>query len=682
MNEEIKNEKNPKYIWAVLVAVAVVVGLVFVFQKSREKSLVPPAGKKPTGVDQQKVSEIKKFASDQEFKEYVAKSKSMSGFFGGRGAGGPGFEMSAKSDSGQGTSVVAALPDRVSGTNVQVAGIDEPDMVKTDGREIYFSVPRPEIMPLDDTIGRMDESAELIPLRETGGTKAIKAFPPDNLAVDVKIGKSGDLLLDGNTLVVIPTQRYYWAQDANKVYGFDVSDPKNQKEIWNIEMKEAVSIAGARLFGGKLYLVTKTDIIDENKFCTMEPLVVKGKPHPVRCEQIFHPTAVIPVDATYSAMAVNPATGDIEKEATFVGSSDYTSSVVYMSENFLYLTYYYPGDQVKILRSFFSENKDLAPDWFREKLEKLEGYDISASAKTTEIWNLIERYQGSLSNDERMKLENEIENRMANFFARHRRELDSTGIVKIKTDGLNIDASGSVPGKLLNQFSLDEYNGDLRAATTVGQEFFGWGFGSGRASETANDVYILGDDMKTEGSVIDLGKGERIYSVRFIEDKGYVVTFKQVDPFYVLDLSDPMNPKKTGELKIPGYSSYLHPIAKNKILGIGEENNKVKISLFDVADPADPTELAKYNLDEYWSEISQTHHAFLQDAKHQIFFLPGSKGGYIFSYTGDNLSLAKTIAETAVKRAIYINDYLYVIGENKLTVLNENNWEKAKKLEL
>ena len=95
--------------------------------------------------------------------------------------------------------------------------------------------------------------------------------------------------------------------------------------------------------------------------------------------------------------------------------------------------------------------------------------------------------------------------------------------------------------------------------------------------------------MKIEGSVVDLGQGERIYSVRFIEDKGYVVTFKQVDPFYVLDLSDPMNPEKKGELKIPGYSSYLHPITKDKILGIGEENNKVKISLFDVSDPADPS---------------------------------------------------------------------------------------------
>ncbi|MDD5489903.1 MAG: beta-propeller domain-containing protein [Candidatus Moranbacteria bacterium] len=683
MDEKTNKETNPKYIWAVLAAVALVAGLVFVFQKNQKEKPIAPAGTKPAGIDREKVTEIKKFLSEQDFKDYITKSRSESGYYsGGRGAGGPGLmEMSAKSDNAIGGPISAA-PARVSETNVQVAGIDEPDAVKTDGKEIFFSVPRPEIMPLDDTVGRPDEAQGLMPLRETGGTKTIKAYPPDDLAVDYKINKSGDLLLAGNILIVIPSQRYYWAKDANKIFGFDVSDPKNPKELWNIEMKEAVSIAGARLYKGKIYLATKTDIIDENKFCAMEPLIVQGRPFKIKCNEIYHPTAIVPADATYTAMIVNPATGAIEKDISFVGSSDYTSSVVYMSENSLYVTYYYPGDQVKILNLFFSENKNLVPDWFSEKLQKLEGYDISSSAKQTEIWNLVERYQSSFSSDDRMKMENEIGNKMTDFFARHRRELDSTGIVKISADNLNVDTIGTVPGKLLNQFSLDEYKGDLRAATTVGQNFFGWGFSPARANETANDVYILGDNMKIEGSVIDLGKGEQIYSVRFIEDKGYVVTFKQVDPFFVLDLSDPMNPEKKGELKIPGYSSYLHPITKDKILGIGEENNKVKVSLFDVSDPADPTEIAKYNLDEYWSEVSQTHHAFLLDQKHEIFFLPGSKGGYIFSYAGDSLSLVKTVSETAVKRAVYINDYLYVIGENSLVVLDERNWERVGELDI
>lgn len=684
MDQETNKETSPRYIWVILVAVLLVAGLVFAFQKNQKEKPISPAGTRQSGIDKEKVAEIKKFGSEQEFKDYMGKAKSASGFYGGRGgAGGPGLmEMSAKSGDGFGAPTSVALPGRVSETNVQVAGIDEPDAVKTDGKEIYFSVPRPEIIPLDDTVGRPDESRELFPLQQTGGTKTINAFPPENLKVDSKIDKSGDLLISGKTLIILPSQKYYWAREANRIYGFDVSDPKSPKELWNIEMKESVSVAGARLYKGKIYLVTKTDIIDENKFCSMEPLIVKGRPFPLKCSNIYHPTAIVPADSTYTALMINPSSGEIEKDISFLGSSDYSSSVVYMSENSLYLTYYYPGDQVKILHSFFSENKNLVPEWFIEKLDKLEGYDLSSAAKTTEVWNLIERYQSSMTGDERLKMQNEIENKMVDFLKNHRRELDSTGIVKIGAENLSIDTIGTVPGKLLNQFSLDEYKGDLRAATTVGGSFFGWGFGSGRSSETVNDVYILGDNMKIGGSVIDLGKGERIYSVRFIKDKGYVVTFKQVDPFYVLDLSDPMNPEKKGELKIPGYSSYLHPISKDKIIGIGEENNQVKISLFDVSNPSDPREVAKYNLDEYYSEISATHHAFLLDQKHQIFFLPGSKGGYIFSYAGDSLSLAKTVSETQTKRAVYLGDFLYIIGENSLVVLDERNWERVKELEL
>src|SRR4030042_691360 len=173
------------------------------------------------GIDKEKVAEIKKFGSVQEFKDYIMKAKSVSGFYGGRGgAGGPGpMEMSAKSSDAlnlpQATGLGAG-PSRISETNVQVAGVDEPDAVKTDGKEIFFSVPRPEIMPLDDTVGRLDESRELIPLQRTGGTKAIRAFPPTDLAVDYKIDKSGDLLLVGppsgearKTLIVIPSARYY-----------------------------------------------------------------------------------------------------------------------------------------------------------------------------------------------------------------------------------------------------------------------------------------------------------------------------------------------------------------------------------------------------------------------------------------------------------------------------------------
>jgi len=183
------------------------------------------------------------------------------------------------------------------------------------------------------------------------------------------------------------------------------------------------------------------------------------------------------------------------------------------------------------------------------------------------------------------------------------------------------------------------------------------------------------------GSVKDLGLTERIYSVRFLQDKGYLVTFRQTDPFYVLDLTDPTKPELKGELKIPGYSSYLHPITKDKILGIGKDGSNVKVSLFDVVSAENPRELDKYSLSEYWSDILNTHHAFLLDDKHEIFFLPGSRGGYVFSYNDDELKLVKTVSEITAKRAVYIEDFLYIIGDDKIVVLDENSWERTNEIE-
>ena len=124
----------------------------------------------------------------------------------------------------------------------------------------------------------------------------------------------------------------------------------------------------------------------------------------------------------------------------------------------------------------------------------------------------------------------------------------------------------------LDEFALDEYQGNLRVATTIGasRNFFGFGFNS---ADSVSDVTVLDANLKELGAVQDLGKSEQIYSVRFIQDKGYVVTFRQTDPFYVLDLTNPNSPRLRGELKIPGFSSYLHPISKDEILGIGREGS-------------------------------------------------------------------------------------------------------------
>lgn len=613
--------------------------------------------------------EIKKFSSEEDFKAYLQKTQLS--YYGGFGLGGGevrfdqglkvGLQVPTAAPSASGESI----PERVSETNVQVTGIDEPDIVKTDGKEIYFS---PQsgyyLQPV------MWEESIMPPYRYNEETKTIKAFPPEGLAIDGKIDKKGDLLLSKNILAVF---------SYNKIYGYDISDPKNPKEKWNISLESRNSIAGVRLYKDKIYLIAQTQV-DTYHPCPIKPLSVGGTPLEIKCVDIYYPTVPISVDVTYTGMILNPDSGKIEKTVSFVGSS--ASSLVYMSSGAMYLTYSYNESITKFLSNFFKEKcQDLFPAWLIEKMDKLDSYDISDAAKMTEFEFILGQYQNSLSDDERTKMENEIANRMSDYYKEHKRELEKTGIVKIALDGFKVEATGSVPGHPLNQFSLDEYNDYLRVATTIGEN---WGWIAGISTSgggSANDIYVLDKDLKIEGSVKDLGLTERIYSARFIEDKGYLVTFRQTDPFYVLDLSNPQKPELKGELKIPGYSSYLHPITNDKILGIGKEGSQVKISLFDVKDPAKPAEADKYVLNEYWSDILNTHHAFLLDTKHEIFFLPGSGNGYIFSYKNNELELKRAVSNITAKRAIYINDYLYIIGDNKIVTLNETNWERVNELE-
>ncbi len=156
--------------------------------------------------------------------------------------------------------------------------------------------------------------------------------------------------------------------------------------------------------------------------------------------------------------------------------------------------------------------------------------------------------------------------------------------IKIDKDALAFEAKGSVTGYLLNQYSMDEYNGYFRVATTLQKE------------TTQNQVYVLDMNLTAVGELRleNLASRERIFSARFMGDKAYIVTFEQKDPFFVIDLSNPANPKVAGELKIPGYSSYLHPYDENHVIGLGKENNTVKLSLFDVTNVNAPKEIAKY----------------------------------------------------------------------------------------
>ena len=185
-----------------------------------------------------------------------------------------------------------------------------------------------------------------------------------------------------------------------------------------------------------------------------------------------------------------------------------------------------------------------------------------------------------------------------------------------KPDQTSFAASGSVTGFVLNQYSLSEHDGALRVASTEDPVWF-----DGRiASDSESYVSVLvehGRSLDLVGRAGGLGRGERIYAVRFVGDKGYVVTFRQVDPLYTLDLSKKTKPRVVGELKILGYSAYLHPISDDLLLGVGQDataqgrTTGTQLSLFDVSDPRKPSRKAAVSLENASSNAEFDPHAFL-----------------------------------------------------------------------
>ena len=213
---------------------------------------------------------------------------------------------------------------------------------------------------------------------------------------------------------------------------------------------------------------------------------------------------------------------------------------------------------------------------------------------------------------------------------------EKTNINKISINKEEIEfvASGQVPGHILNQFSMDEFENNFRIATTIGEVW-------NDENPSMNNVYVLDEDLNIVGELEDLAPGEKIYSVRFMGKRGYVVTFKKVDPLFVIDLADPENPDVLGKLKIPGYSDYLHPYDETHIIGIGKDtvealegegwgsNNfvwyqGVKMAIFDVSDVENPIEMHKVVIGDRGtqSEALNNHKAFLFDREKGLLTLP------------------------------------------------------------
>ena len=265
----------------------------------------------------------------------------------------------------------------------------------------------------------------------------------------------------------------------------------------------------------------------------------------------------------------------------------------------------------------------------------------------------------------------------------------STCIRKISYEDGKLDgkAAANVDGRLEDSFSIDEYNGYLRMVVMKDDQV-------SRAepllreleeetaveAEESNALYVLDQNLKIIGSIEGIAPGERIYSARFMGDTAYFVTFKETDPLFSADLSDPTNPKLIGSLKIPGFSEYLHPYGEGLLLGIGMDvdesgvtTNGVKISMFDISNPADVKEIHKTVLENvYGSAALYDYKAVLIDEEKNMIGFPTygeNEKYYVFNYhseVGFEKVMEEEINNTSWMdvKGLYSGERLYIVGGN------------------
>ena len=616
---------------------------------------------------------ISYFDGEAQFREYVEASQRLGGSGGvavaGAGAAGGGdgvggdtvaeqdaaVETTAQTATTADTGSGGAADTRVGTTNVQVAGIDEPDLVKTDG-EHFFYAPRDRYRTVRTTAASGDGVARP-ERRERPNTTVVDIDEPAAPEVAAEINESGQLLQSEDSLVVLA---------RNELVGYDVSDTEEPERVWSHPLNG--SLVTARLADGRLYVVTAS-AVDPADPCPVEPL---GGAASVSCTDVAHPESQVRVDATYTAVAMDPATGDVSDATGIVGTR--SNTVVYADGEDLYLTYTERTDRTAVLTDYLLASETV-PGPVKAEIAMIRDSDQPRDQQLRAVAERVREWAERSDRDKR-EVSRELTAGLREYLSERKRTLTRTGVVRVGLgEQLQVAAHGSVPGEPLNQFSLSSHNGTLRVATTVPA------YGSG---ESGNDLYTLSaETLEQQGSVTGMGEGQRVYAVRYVGETAYVITFRQVDPLHVVDLSEPADPVERGTLKLPGFSTYLHPIDDDHVLGVGEEDGRVKAVLFDVSDPTDPVVDDSLRLRAGWSAVADSHHAFSIDRRHEVFVLPAGQQALAVDYTNSSLDVERRV-ETAepVTRARYVGDHLYVFAGRTVTVLDERGWAVVEKLPL
>ena len=526
----------------------------------------------------------------------------------------------AKSDS------VALAPATEAGgldyseTNVQVKGVDEADIVKTDGSYIYYIA-----------------GNQLNILKPDGAST--KLVSSTSLSSDDSWwGYNSEMFLLGSRLMII-TQSYntVWINDANGNYQtntdqtsaviYDISNPAKPVQV--VSLGQSGNYVSSRMIGDYVYLVTSQYIYNPVKDTpvTYIPSTSDGVE-----SKLLQPTDLYvggnPQNAAYTVIgSINLKSGAnfTSAKAVFGGTSE-----VYANADHLLLAF----------GRYDSETLPIAPDKDGKNVQ------ITNSSSSTDLVLL------GLSEGQITKLASgNVPGNLLNQFAMD----EYKNVIRIVT---TLDSSV----QRIYTDGVDTYEYD---------------------NTSANALYTLDLNLKVLGKIENLAKDEYVKSVRFDGDIGYFVTFRQVDPLFAVDLANAASPRILDTLKIPGFSEYLHVFKDNLLLGIGYNADEttgqmqgVKLSIFDTADKANVKEVATEKVDASWTAVGSNHKAILVDAEKNLIAFPADSAYFIYRYTADNgFTLAARVSMTADLsswnlRGLFIGNYFYVLGDSGVTVIS------------
>lgn len=575
-------------------------------------------------------------------------------------------------------------------TNVQVEGIDEADIIKTDGEYIY-------------TI--------------TGTTLfIIKAYPGEEAEVISTIefdDHPSGLFIYEDKLAVFGTAWYpdilrdldIRSQTSMTFYHtYDITDRTNP------EMKEQYWFEGsyfeARLKGEYLYLLTQST--PQYRVDFPAPLIIEDDvARSVAVSDIYY--FPVPYDQPqFVTVHAIDMTDDSMTEKTITVEGSRTA---YMSHDNLFLAYTQYVNEWKLRQEITmdllegeltNEEKELI-----QKIKDTDNDVLSQAEKEQKIFQIYSNVINYLPREEQEKFYDDVEKALADRLKEFEyMEYTVLTRVSLDKDSITPESTGKIPGHLNNQFALDERDGVLRAATTINAR---WDRFGKEQTQSTNNVFTLDSNLEIIDSLMGLAETETIYATRFMGDKLYMVTFRQVDPFFVIDLSNPNSIEELGELKIPGFSRYLHPYDESTIIGIGQDATEegrttgLKISLFDVSDVANPKEVASYVTEERYASSTALyeHKAFLFSREKNLLVIPaysysydergeGYNGAFVFDISKDEIELKGLIDHSSgerywspsVERSLYIEELLYTKSRNLLRINEIDNLESVKDIAL